>query len=506
MADTQDEREYKFEASDGAALPAADDLVPPGGRVEHLELHLHSVYFDTADRDLLRHGITLRCRTGDADSGWQLKVPTDAGGSGGARSGDGPASRTEIRLDGEVRSTSVPRELAGLVTGVRRGAPLRHVVTIRTRRTVTRLLAADGRTVVEIADDTVAVAAPGGGRGTLTDWREVEVEQGPAGDADLLGAVADRIAAAGFTRSAAANKVARAIGAAPSATPAALPRKPTAGQVVRAYLAAQDTALVEGDLQLRRGLGGIHPTRVATRRARSTLRIFADLFDADRASAFDAELKWWAELLGNVRDREVQRERFARDVHALPAELVLGPVAVTIESDLLAEQLRHTKALERAMRSRRYLALLRESARWAAEPPFTAAADRPARSLRRDVRTAFGKVDRHLRRGLASGVDDELHRARKAAKRARYAAELVEPVGGVKKATRSVKRYRELQDILGEHQDGVVAADILRRLGAATAGRPGENGWTYGVLYAGELQRAQQSRDLAARWADRQSG
>ena len=50
----------------------------------------------------------------------------------------------------------------------------------------------------------------------------------------------------------------------------------------------------------------------------------------------------------------------------------------------------------------------------------------------------------------------ELHKARKAGKRARYAAELGRPVLGKKKATNSVHRYRNLQDILGEHHDAVV--------------------------------------------------
>ena len=67
-------------------------------------IRLDSVYFDTADHDLLARGITLRCRTGDADNGWQLKVPT----------GD---ARTEIRLEPTGSHTTVPKELAALVAG-----------------------------------------------------------------------------------------------------------------------------------------------------------------------------------------------------------------------------------------------------------------------------------------------------------------------------------------------------------------------------------------------------
>ena len=64
------------------------------------------------------------------------------------------------------------------------------------------------------------------------------------------------------------------------------------------------------------------------------------------------------------------------------------------------------------------------------------------------------------------------------------------------------KRYKELQDILGDLQDGVVAADLLRRVAAGTAQHPDENGFTYGLLYAQELGRAQNSRQQATTWAD----
>jgi inorganic triphosphatase YgiF len=69
------ERELKFEVGDGFAVPEVQDLVADG-RVEWGQQSLDSVYFDTESRDLLACGVTLRCRTGTADSGWQLKIPT----------------------------------------------------------------------------------------------------------------------------------------------------------------------------------------------------------------------------------------------------------------------------------------------------------------------------------------------------------------------------------------------------------------------------------------------
>ena len=241
------------------------------------------------------------------------------------------------------------------------------------------------------------------------------------------------------------------------------------------------------------------PDRVATRRLRSTLRIFARYIDPPAAAALDAELSWYADLLGQVRDREVQRDRFAKAVADLPAELVLGPVATTIEQQLLSEQLHKNKQLLKAMNSRRYLALLREVQRWATTPPFTEFAADKATSLRQAVRAAERKVGKHLEAALAGDDDEELHKARKAGKRARYAAELASPVLGGKVKKR-IKRYEQLQDILGDYQDGVIAAALLRGLASGTAARSNENGFTYGLLYAQEQHRAARSRDLARAW------
>jgi len=180
----------------------------------------------------------------------------------------------------------------------------------------------------------------------------------------------------------------------------------TAGAVIGEYLVEQDEALVAGDLSLRRGLGGIHPTRVAARRLRSTLRVFAGFFDPDRAQAFDAELAWYSGLLGGVRDREVQRARFTAAIAELPEELVLGPVAARIEQHLRTEQLQHQKTLDKAMNSKRYLALLTESRRWVTDAPFTPAAKDKSAQLRAAVGAADRKVTKHLAAGLAPGGGD----------------------------------------------------------------------------------------------------
>jgi CHAD domain-containing protein len=89
--------------------------------------------------------------------------------------------------------------------------------------------------------------------------------------------------------------------------------------------------------------------------------------------------------------------------------------------------------------------------------------------------------------------DEQLHRARKAENRLRYAAELAEPADGHMKAV--ARKAKKLQTLLGEHQDAVVAAHFLVTISAPSDGENGETGFTYGVLMANELNRAAYIRE-----------
>ncbi len=63
----------------------------------------------------------------------------------------------------------------------------------------------------------------------------------------------------------------------------------------------------------------IHDTRVAIRRLRSTMRVFGKLLDRSATGHVDDELKWFAGLLGEVRDCQVQRRRFQEALDAIAA-------------------------------------------------------------------------------------------------------------------------------------------------------------------------------------------
>ena len=64
-----------------------------------------------------------------------------------------------------------------------------------------------------------------------------------------------------------------------------------------------------------------------------------------------------------------------------------------------------------------------------------------------------------------------------AVKRARYAAELVEPANAEMKQI--AQDAKEMQTLLGEHQDSVVAAEFLARMSSADNVAAGESVFTY---------------------------
>ncbi|PZS20519.1 MAG: adenylate cyclase [Pseudonocardiales bacterium] len=475
------EREVKLDVDDAFRVPDLDDLAPPGGVLDTVQLTLDSTYFDTAPRDLLAADVTLRCRSGGlTDTGWQLKLP----------SGD---ARTEMRLP-RGEGAGVPKELRDLTAGLRRGRGLRQLARIRTERSVYRLSDANGRLLVEVADDRVS-ATTLGDTAIISTWREIEVELADGG-AGLNRTIVKRLREAGAQPSTSSSKLARAVGqlVADRPSPAAAAQGCTVGDLVLAYLLEQRQGLLTGDVDLRDGSDAIHPTRVATRRWRSTLRTFGALFEAERVSALDGELAWYAAVLGAVRDPDVLRTHLRGVIAELPDHVVLGPVANRVEQHLISEREHHRRTLLRALNGRRYYALLDALDSWIADPPFTAAAGEPRARAGKLAAGAQKKLDRQLRVAASHDDVEHVHRARKAAKRARYAFELAAPALATKAAKRRIAKIKVIQDTLGEFQDSVVATETLLRMGIRAGTSPNENGFSYGLLYALEQQRAEAVR------------
>jgi CHAD domain-containing protein len=164
-----------------------------------------------------------------------------------------------------------------------------------------------------------------------------------------------------------------------------------------AYLAEQADAAL-GRLDDVPDSQAIHQGRVAIRRLRSTVRVFAAQLDLteEQAAEADAELRWIAEVLGEVRDRQVQRRRFIEELAQLGPEDVAPQtvlrVAALIEAVLLTEERAAAQAAEEAVASRRYAALRAMLETWRDQPPVA-----PARSEKEHLRV-IRKAARHAGR------------------------------------------------------------------------------------------------------------
>lgn len=492
MAVSVNETGTSCDAPAGAGLPRLDRLPQVATTSGPEQQVLEAEYYDTGDLRLLRAGITLRQRSGGNDAGWHLKLPL------------GHGARREIRRPLGAGVRSVPGELASLVRVHTRGTPLRPVARLTTTRQRLILLDDAGKSLAEVAADDVS-AQTLGQAAAVTRWQEVEVEL-TGGDRRLLTAADDLLRHYDGLRPAGrAAKLARALG--DLVPEAGDPPRPTAsspaGQVVLAYLRTQTGTLMSLDPLVRLDEpDAVHQMRVASRRLRATLRSFGHILRRDATSGLAADLKWLGGVLGAARDGEVLDAHLRSRLRQAPVELRIGPVEARIHGHFASVRAAARTELLAALDSDRYFSVLDDLDRLLAEPPLTAAAARPAADvLPVAARRAARQADRRMHRAWDAppgrSRDEALHRARKSARRARYAAEAMTPAIG-RKAARFTKRMKRVQSVLGEHQDSVIAAAVSRDLGIG-AHLAGENAFSYGLLYERDVCDAERLQAEARR-------
>ena len=473
------ERELKLALPGRFSLPALTLGEEPLGIVLLPDLNLRATYYDTPDLRLARHGVTLRYRTGE-DGGpmWTLKLPIRNEGS--------TTERNEWHLDGPGREP--PARARALVTAYARRAPLGAVATLRIRRRRMHLINPQADVpVAEVDVDEVSVVE---GRRVVSRFRELEVED-LRGDLDLA-TLAEQLTEAGATGAEPIPKVVRALGSRATAPPdahlASIPDHPTMADALRAALADAIERLVKNDPLARMGEAeGIHQVRVAIRRLRSDLRTLADAVDPGWRATVEPQLQAIGHSLAEARDLDVL-------IDSLRAT---GDLAVSLRAFFAEMDARRRAAqtrLQGAMEAPEYAALLDVLVAGVSSPPIGPAANESADSVLPEL--ALEAWDRFRKRAkdLAPGQpDDEFHRARIAAKRARYAAELAGRVLPDRRddAQRFADRLAQAQDQLGLGQDAAFAEVAIR---STMRGR--------GVAYAfeaGRLVERQRARSAAAR-------
>jgi CHAD domain-containing protein len=246
--------------------------------------------------------------------------------------------------------------------------------------------------------------------------------------------------------------------------------------------------------------------RVATRRARATLRTFRPLFDPAVAADLDGRLRDLAGALSGARDSEVMTEYLTGELAKLPAELVHGPVRDAVHSALATDAAAARAEALAALRAPEYLVLLADLEALVSGPLSAAAAAKAGTVLPDLVRGADRRLAQRISTALAEppghDQDEHLHAARKQAKRLRYAGEAVAPVFGAP-AEEFASINTRLQDLLGEHQDAVITRDLLRGWGRAAAERGEPTAFTLGVLLGRQECRARNAvREFVEYWPE----
>jgi CHAD domain-containing protein len=200
----------------------------------------------------------------------------------------------------------------------------------------------------------------------------------------------------------------------------------------------------------------LHQMRSAVRRLRAILRAIRHVFDPNWREALRGELEWLTTALGTVRDLDVLRQYLRTE---LASHERGRPVSRGLLARLDAERTRAQEGLRTALDDPRYARLL-DSIENAIEHPRLVAGDL---SLPDIARREFRKLRKAVRALSRKPSPSELHTVRLKVKRARYAAELAQGMVG-RRAERFAKKAKKVQDILGEHQDAVVAEERLSTL------------------------------------------
>ncbi len=415
-------------------------------------------YLDTSDWRLAKAGFVLRARRQGRHDEVTMKDLAEGGPSGLRRRLEVTEPLPEAGLEALGNDGPVGRRLRAIL-GRR---TLVELLEIRTRRRPFSLRVGDAEVAEVALDDTTILPARGTAERPVR-LRRVEVEAEAARVEALRRLVDDLVAQSGLRPAAGSKFEAGLLGLGiPKPEPpdfGPLDVAPTASleELALAIVRRQLLALVRHEPGTRLGEDPeeLHDMRVATRRLRAALSLFADAL-APEAAAARAELGWLGRTLGAVRDLDVQLGHHGAEVVALAdllgaerAQGALEPLAAL----LLAERDRAREQLLETLDSSRYEALVaslidlvRPRRAESAGPPATT-------SLAELVARRHQSAAKAARRARRSGQPGDFHRLRIRCKRLRYCLECTIPVYG-EAATRFARRLARLQDVLGELQDG----------------------------------------------------
>ncbi len=459
------EIELKFTVSPEAAGSLLH--LPPLLRARDLgERCIDSRYFDTKGRRLQRDGIALRVRR-HGDSFVQTAKMFD------------PAGHTAFRLEredpvaGPQPCAALLRQAAGSgYADIADGDLVPAFRTMINRRVL--MLEDQGKgSRVEVAIDNGFVEASGA-REPLSEI-ELELMEGGIGDLYSLALGMHRqtpLAIEAFTKSQRGHALGGGLPPAWSKAGAFVLDPDTSlddaialtlGRCYDHWMNNQAAALDGRDIE------GVHQMRVALRRLRAALALFAPWLDDGSQVRFVADVKWIAASLAAVRDLDVL------------SHVTLAPLRAAFPGDEDLARLdecvgtRRQAACRRlvlAVGSPRYTSAVLSLGQWIVERGWSAgdpALDGPARShVGGALSEAYAEV---LSRGEGFAALNAVarHQLRLRIKRLRYAIQFVGPA--YRGTGPWLQALSDLQDALGAANDAAVAGDLIR---CCTRSAPGK--------------------------------
>ncbi|HWD55868.1 MAG TPA: CHAD domain-containing protein [Acidimicrobiales bacterium] len=475
------EIEWQFDALDLrpverwlATLPTLVVETGDGGTMTALAQtprRLVDTYLDTDDWRVARAGFVARTRHRGRHDEVTVKDLRPAEGSGLRQRLEVTEVLPAAGVGGLGPEGPVGRRLRAIVGG----RPLREVLQVRTRRRPFALRVG-GVDVAEVALDETVIVVGGGQRPMQLRRVEVEVR---AEWLEALDPIVQQLRVSCGLQPARLSKFEAgllAVGLEVPGTPdlgrTDISADSTMGDLAFAVVRRQFAVLraKEPGTRLGEDPEELHDMRVANRRLRAALSLFADVFPV-RAHAFREELGWLGRTLGAVRDLDVQLAGLG-DLAAVTAGWSDGlrddghdPLVELFE--LLGREREEARAeMLGALDSVRWERLAKGLAAMARQGPAR-------RSVATRVPAAIGLpaliVARHdavakaARRAKKTKVVTDFHRLRIKCKRLRYSLEFASEVYGGRTG-RYVRELTAVQDELGLMQDAEVASLRLAEL------------------------------------------
>jgi inorganic triphosphatase YgiF len=465
--------------------PLKDGKAGVAKAFEEEPLQLRATYFDTPDLRLMKHGITLRYRTGEGNGPiWTLKLPAN---------GD-LAERSELEFAG--LPDEPPAEARDLLFAFLSESQLAPAAEIRTKRRRWSLADEGGEKLAELVDDRVQILEGTNVRGR---FREIEIEAEKMGRKGLE-RIADRMRKAG-AKPEQRSKASRALEALHKLKPQNGYRpspKDNVGATVRPALQGAFARLLTFDPYARLGeVEGVHQLRVAARRLRSVIRTYKPILDEAKIDPVVEDLRWLGQVLGDVRDLDVLEARLREDS---------GDEAVPYIAALRARRDKAGAVLKDALNSERYVAFLQRVTALTQDDTLVLDGKEPAKEKLPELVWRVWKKLRDGGRELTpESPEQDFHRARILAKRARYSAETVAvymPSKQKKRLERFADGAEEVQNILGEHQDAAFARTVISQIASENAGDPAISARVTMLLDKQKEIGEQTRKDFFEAWGD----